>query len=241
MLKKSVIKNDWGSLIIYDEIDDARNGRIARDFLKRLILSVLKKSHKFYVAYNKEDYPLHYNERSMITPCHLAELPTTRMSNNIQNTTNKQTANMPSAGRFDLWCYYRKTDFIIELKRTYCVSRLITTSRVESYWNKLSAQIDALEDYAKEFAYDFIRVGILTVWVYEGSQSAKKKNIDEIARKINGKFKASGYAPSWSAIWIPPNRQIEYVYYDDENNRQSDRCIGVLFFVYLPRSSEGYA
>lgn len=217
-----------------------------------MIHGVLRKSYNFYMSYDKEDYPLRYDERRMITlfassidditPCHMAEYPAKRGKVLTLNQDEGSKVNQHSPARIDLWCYFRDKDILIELKRSYCTSHLPTSTRLEGAWSRLVAQIDGLEGDAKEWSYSFLRVGVLTVWVYEGKRSTTKgKEPAILLHEIERRFAESITPSAWSSMWVPPGGAIEFSFTDDQGKSVTEKCKAVLFFAYLPETPDGYA
>jgi hypothetical protein len=137
---------------------------------KRLVNNLSNHSELYAKSYNPRGecyFPLRERERNMysalacaidrVTRVHLSEIPFQRSSGGTV-----------TQGRADIWCRYRKCQYLIELKRTVIAvnPRAEQSENIEKAWSKLGRQLDDLEKAFHDSLPDdehAVRLGLLVI------------------------------------------------------------------------------
>lgn len=244
-------RGDWGDILVEDEIERCGNSVKARAFLENVIVNAVKSAFQFYVGYNKEDYPFRYDERRMaslyiaavdkITPVHLSEYPVRRLRPRSDKQKSKEYSN--GGTRVDLWCHYNNVDILLEFKRSYgSPDSIEDNNRILLAWRTLKQQLQNIKDDLDVWSNDYIRIGILTVFVFQSNKSKDLSSTtpQEIFREGRQLIHAHDSLP-WSAAWVPPSGPIVCYDVDSDGNRSPDTCPVVLFFAKLIKSNDVYS
>ncbi len=241
----------WGDLLVEDNIERCGNSVKARRFLENIVTYVAERAFQFYIAYGKDDYPFRYDERRMaslyvaaidkITPVHLSEYPVRRLRACSDKRKSKKYSN--GGTRVDVWCRYKDVDILLELKRSYGSPTLIPrNNRILKAWEVLGQQLKDIENDVQSWSDNYLRVGILTVFVFQGNKKRKlsPKTPEQIFAEGKQLINAHDSLP-WSAAWVPPSGPIVCFEVDSDGNQNPDTCPVVLFFAKLIKSNDVYS
>lgn len=217
-----------GELIRIDNFKKGAHPQITRVFLDKLLQSTVALSRKYFEesvkSRGERDYPLRYQERSIystfasalsdMTPLHLSEL-------SVHGDHSKAS----KGGRVDVWANYRKTDFLLEIKRTACSpTKGFESKRIKDSWDSVSTQAKRFERQIAEWSDRYVLVGIQLVIAYrvsnipfshsmrvippEFSKEARLKDAARLCRRLvdNGRTDSIGLKDlAYCAIWVPSN------------------------------------
>lgn len=179
-----------------------------------------------------------------ITPCHLTEMPVSRMPKKELAMNAERKKVNGQAGRADLWCYYRNTDIILEIKRIrispeYAGER----SRPNKAWMELCDQISGLKDDLDQWSSNYLRVGLMLVLPVETKRESKYFSEKEPSGILENACQALGiaYDVPWCAAWVPPNGPVTLEQDWEDSSSRIERVPTVLFFAHMVRKGNAYA
>jgi len=171
-----------GGAVVYESyFPDGPCARIVRDFTQSLTDSLFAQNLAYAeVSGDDNDHPFLYPERGLysqvaaavsgLTPVHLSELSCRR-----QQRHGRKTKSL--AGRSDLWCYYRDTHFIIELKKATVGLGVKADQdhRMVTSWNKLREQIADSRKHYRDWidARRRVALGLLAILPYSAAKGAE--------------------------------------------------------------------
>ncbi len=237
----------WGQLATDDRIENGAKAKVVRSFLEHTVIRMTKRSFDFWKRYNKEDYPLRYDERRMlslvsaavdqITPCHLTEYAVSRGPGTNRNAA-LQAEPVGQTGRVDLWCLYGGVDFLLEFKRAY-ISPGYTGERtgLAATWQKLNDQISGIEGDIRQWSDSYIRLGLMTVLVIQTGRTEKKfsnKAVEDILSEVRGSLNGARRV-AWCAAWAPPAGPMILREEREDGSVHVESVPTVLFFARLFR------
>ncbi len=177
-MRYKTIKNS-GEIGIEFLKDDDDGTRVSRDFLKRLIFNIIKRS----TAYFNEtgDHIFIYREKQLnsvvcpsigdLTDSFVIEHPLTR----------KPHGDDEYSGRVDYWMNYRNYSYVMELKHSYFAYKMADSPRqdLSDKFNLAIKQLKSIKtDECRKLSYNskgLIKIALQAIVFYQGSQ-------DEILR-----------------------------------------------------------
>ena len=239
-----------GTLFVADHIIDGTHMRITREFLVRLISSVIGKSFDFrsgYLGqYKESNYPLRYNERglnavfmsavSTLTDVYLSEIPILRKSNDHRTLPPKAPGvrTISNKGRMDCWALYRGIEFCVELKQGNLFAGKPPRQVLKTSWKTLLRQVKEAKEHAeKDSGYqDTAGVGICVVPCFEYAKQSAALNSE--ASQIFGRLIDDIFPkPVFAIAWEPPDGRIVVQTVDNKGAPTFEGVATVAFLCHV--------
>jgi hypothetical protein len=140
-----------------------------------------------------------------LTPAHLSEVPTERITRAAREKGRSITAALRKmqhvSGRVDLYCHWRKTDFLVELKQRYIGLRQNHKHlNVSTSWKNLITQVSSVQDAFAEWSEKGATIGVLCVCPWSRSKQALAIE-NWTAREAQIENSLMTLKPSFLGIW----------------------------------------
>jgi hypothetical protein len=203
---------------------DTDGARVSRDFLRKLVNNVVKRSSMYYNE--TVDHAFYYRERQFhsivcpsiadITYSYLMEHPLKR----------KPAGENETYGFADYWISYRNYSFLMEMKHTYFAYKNLAHPR-KSIAEKFNDALEQLKNVRREECrglvicnYDLIKIALEIIVFYEGSKKKIRKKLlrnHDFAKSFSQLIESSDFnkTPNMRALWILRSGMVEPYVYDD--------------------------
>ena len=237
MKKESEIKvarSSGGQLSWVDSMPEEKGSRVAREFLFGILRGLCTQSYKHWLWKNDDYYPLAYPERYLYSHVATAIGSLTAIHLSEHGIQRKSRAKGTSSGRVDFWAHYKKTNFLIELKRVpFGLKTEKWPNKLESATNDAFKQAKSLKNEAAEDWGGAAMTGLCIALPYSGAKDKKNLNADEtnaqaatFLKKASVAMKNSGGGPNFAGIWSPPLKARIF-----ETSRGTWECIPFVGFL----------
>lgn len=196
-------------------------GRVSRDFLRKLLKRIVKRSTKYYDE--TREHVFIYRERqlhSVVCPS-IADITSSYLMENP--LTRKPAGEEEYRGNVDYWISYRNYSFLMELKHAYFAYRNANNPR-KSITEKFVRAMEQLRSIRKDECRDLtinkglIKIVLQAVVFYKGSKdpilkdNLKNKDFKNLFKKMMNNTELERKS-NLRSLWVLNERLVEEVEY----------------------------